>query len=47
MISQDKIQREILLITDIPHVDLTTYDAKDPDRFFHCRKALSHRYSRY
>src|SRR5512139_2828558 len=28
---QDKIQREILPIPDIPHVGLTTYDAKDPD----------------
>jgi arylsulfatase A-like enzyme len=27
----DKIQREILPIPDIPHVGLTTYDAKDPD----------------
>ena len=26
-----KIQREILSIPDIPHVGLTTYDAKDPD----------------
>jgi len=31
MSSQDKIQREILPIPDIPHVGLTTYDAKDPD----------------
>ncbi len=28
---QDKNQREILPIPDIPHVGLTTYDAKDPD----------------
>jgi hypothetical protein len=27
----NKIQREILPIPDIPHVGLTTYDAKDPD----------------
>ena len=27
----DKNQREILPIPDIPHVGLTTYDAKDPD----------------
>ena len=31
MNDQDKIQREILPIPDIPHVGLTTYDAKDPD----------------
>ena len=31
MKDQDKIQREILPIPDIPHVGLTTYDAKDPD----------------
>src|SRR5512147_2838805 len=37
MSNQDKaevpfrIQREILPIPDIPHVGLTTYDAKDPD----------------
>jgi arylsulfatase A-like enzyme len=31
---QDKIQREILPIPDIPHVGLTTYDAKDPDTQF-------------
>src|SRR5512137_224330 len=31
MSTQDKIQREILPIPDIPHVGLTTYDAKDPD----------------
>ena len=31
MSAQDKIQREILPIPDIPHVGLTTYDAKDPD----------------
>ena len=31
MNTQDKIQREILPIPDIPHVGLTTYDAKDPD----------------
>jgi hypothetical protein len=29
--NQDKIQREILPIPDIPHIGLTTYDAKDPD----------------
>ena len=29
--TQDKIQREILPIPDIPPVGLTTYDAKDPD----------------
>jgi len=32
--TQDKIQREILPIPDIPHVGLTTYDAKDPDTKF-------------
>ena len=26
-----RIQREILPIPDIPHVGLTTYDAKDPE----------------
>ena len=31
MATHDKIQREILPIPDIPHVGLTTYDAKDPD----------------
>ena len=31
MSTQDKIQREILPIPDMPHVGLTTYDAKDPD----------------
>src|SRR5512139_2060116 len=31
MSAQDKIQREVLPIPDIPHVGLTTYDAKDPD----------------
>src|SRR5512139_2349600 len=31
MNEKDKIQREILPIPDIPHVGLTTYDAKDPD----------------
>ncbi len=31
MSNQDKIQREILPIPDIPHVGLTTYDAKDPE----------------
>ena len=31
MTSNDKIQREILPIPDIPHVGLTTYDARDPD----------------
>jgi len=34
MMNQDKIQREILPIPDIPHVGLTTYDAKDPDSKF-------------
>ena len=34
MDTQDKIQREILPIPDIPHVGLTTYDAKDPDTKF-------------
>ena len=31
MSTQDKIQREILPIPDVPPVGLTTYDAKDPD----------------
>ena len=31
MSAQDKIQREILPIPDIPPVGLTTYDARDPD----------------
>jgi len=31
MSAQDKIQRSILPIPDLPHVGLTTYDAKDPD----------------
>ena len=31
MSDRDKIQREILPIPDIPHVELTTYDAKGPD----------------
>ena len=31
MNTQDKIQREILPIPDVPPVGLTTYDAKDPD----------------
>jgi arylsulfatase A-like enzyme len=31
MSNEDKIQREILPIPDIPHVGLTTYDAKDPE----------------
>ncbi len=31
MNTQDKIQREVLPIPDIPHVGRTTYDAKDPD----------------
>ncbi len=31
MSTHDKIQREILPIPDIPHVGLTTFDAKDPD----------------
>jgi len=34
MDTQDKIQREILPIPDIPHVGLTTYDAKDPETQF-------------
>jgi arylsulfatase A-like enzyme len=34
MSTQDKIQREILPIPDIPHVGLTTYDAKDPDTYY-------------
>ncbi len=32
--SQDKIQRSILPIPDVPHVGVTTYDAKDPDTKF-------------
>ena len=28
---QDNVQREVLPIPDLPHVGLTTYDAKDPD----------------
>ena len=31
MNTQDKIQREILPVPDIPQVGLTTYDAKDPE----------------
>jgi arylsulfatase len=31
MTNQDKIQREILPIPDVPYVGLTTYDARDPD----------------
>ena len=31
MSSQENIQRTILPIPDMPHVGLTTYDAKDPD----------------
>jgi arylsulfatase A-like enzyme len=31
MNDQNKVQREILPIPDIPHVGLTTYDAKDPE----------------
>ncbi len=31
MSSQDQIQRSILPIPDLPHIGLTTYDAKDPD----------------
>ncbi len=31
MNTRDRLQREILPIPDIPHVGLTTYDAKDPD----------------
>ncbi len=34
MKDQDKIQREILPIPDIPYVGLTTYDAKDPDTHY-------------
>jgi arylsulfatase A-like enzyme len=34
MSAPDKIQREILPIPDIPHVGLTTYDAKDPDTHY-------------
>jgi arylsulfatase A-like enzyme len=30
----DKVKREVLPIPDIPHVGLTTYDAKDPDTKF-------------
>src|SRR5512138_3821437 len=30
MTAQDKIQREILPIPDIPHIGVTTYDARDP-----------------
>ena len=32
--SQDKVQRSILPIPDVPHVGVTTYDAKDPDTKF-------------
>ena len=31
---QDAVQRSILPIPDLPHVGLTTYDAKDPDTKF-------------
>ena len=31
MSDEEKVQREILPIPDIPHVGLTTYDAKDPE----------------
>jgi arylsulfatase A-like enzyme len=34
MSTQDKVQREILPIPDIPHVGLTTFDAKDPDTHY-------------
>src|SRR5512139_3884919 len=34
MNTPDKVQREILPIPDIPHVGLTTYDARDPDTKF-------------
>lgn len=34
MNQQDKIQRAILPIPDLPHIGLTTYDAKDPDTKF-------------
>lgn len=47
MISQANIQREILLITDIPHVGLTTYDAKDPDRSFIAEKPFHITIARY
>jgi arylsulfatase len=40
MSAQDKIQREILPIPDIPHVGLTTYDAKDPNSNFSPIKPL-------
>lgn len=28
---QAQVRRDILPIPDVPHVGLTTYDAKDPD----------------
>ena len=31
MSEQDKVQRSILPVPDLPHIGLTTYDAKDPD----------------
>ena len=31
MSTQDKVQRTVLPMPDLPHVGLTTYDAKDPD----------------
>jgi arylsulfatase A-like enzyme len=34
MDARNKIQREILPIPDMPHVGLTTYDAKDPDTWY-------------
>jgi len=34
MNERNKVQREILPIPDIPHVGLTTYDAKDPDTHY-------------
>ena len=41
MSAHDKIQREILPIPDIPHVGLTTYDAKDPDTNFPPHRAAA------
>ena len=37
MSTQDKIHRTVPPIADQPHVGLTTYDAKDPDRGRHGR----------
>ena len=31
MSGSEKVRREVLPIPDASHVDLTTYDAKDPD----------------